>query len=108
VDPRRLSITQGEALERRLDTTPVQASTGLWMFRGEAYEADPDLTAEDVRALLLARQTKRRRAVDRAHAIAAMEDEVDLGRREPIPQDVKIAVWRRNQDAACTAGVRPT
>lgn len=69
----------------------------LWWFRGGFYVADGDLSAEDVAALALEQENRRRLKIEKAHALMAMREQLDSkARRQPIPQDVKVLVWQRD------------
>ena len=72
--------------------------TQLWLFQGKVHSTkDLDLTAEDVRALVNVEVNKRRLALEKAHALQAMTEQLDRPRqRERIPQDVRIEVWQRD------------
>jgi hypothetical protein len=64
-----------------------------WWFRDSFYWEDERLTAHDVMALVVERDTRRRRRLDRAHAALRREG---APRREPIPREVRLEVWRRD------------
>lgn len=70
----------------------------VWFFAGAAYTTDDaQLTAEDVRALANEKANRRRLQLEKAHAVQAVTANLDKRpRREPIPQDVKIAAWQRD------------
>jgi len=64
-----------------------------WWFRDSFYWEDEQLTAHDVMALVVERDTRKRRRLERAHAALQREG---LPRREPIPREVRLAVWQRD------------
>jgi HNH endonuclease len=66
-----------------------------WWFRDCFYWEDEGLTAHDVMALVMERERKRQRRLERAHA-AMHQDRVPTQRREPIPREVRLAVWQRD------------
>jgi hypothetical protein len=70
----------------------------LWVFEGNAYLAqDPDLTSTDVFALIRQESNTRRLALEKAHALQAMAEQLDTPRqRERITQEVRIEVWQRD------------
>lgn len=77
----------------------------VWAFRNRLFETDADLTADDVMALALEAENKRRLQLEKAHALMAMRQELDTkGKRQPIPQDVKVAVWQRDQGRCVECG----
>ena len=66
-----------------------------WWFRDRFYWEDDDLSAHDVMALVVEREQRKRRKLERAHA--ALHRELD-GRRAatPIPRALRLAVWERD------------
>lgn len=70
----------------------------VWVFEGKVFLAeDPDLTPEDVRALLNQDRNRRRLALEKAHALQAMSQQLDKPRqRERVPQEVRVEVWQRD------------
>lgn len=78
-------------------------STGIvaseWVHDNVVYEQtdDGDLSPEDVKALLLEKENRRRMKLEKAHALMAMREQLETrARRQPIPQEVKVAVWQRD------------
>jgi hypothetical protein len=69
-----------------------------WLYADVVYATtDPDLTADDVHALVNEQANRRRLQIDKAKAVRAMSQQ--LGSRAPrerIPHTVKIAVWQRD------------
>ena len=82
------------------------AVTPIWLFEGKVYLAfDPDLTAEDVRALLNQEKNKRRLALAKAHALQAMTEQLDKPRiRDRLPQEVRIEIWQRDSGRCVECG----
>ena len=74
-----------------------------WMFRGRFFWEDDGLAPEEVMALVHERQRRRRRRIDRAVDMMLAEEQAAGPRREPIPEDVRRAVFRRDggRCAAC-------
>jgi HNH endonuclease len=69
-----------------------------WWYRDTVYWTnDPSYTAADVKALLFARERQHQRKLEHAHALLAAGDAAAKRRREPIPRDVKLAVWQRDE-----------
>jgi 5-methylcytosine-specific restriction endonuclease McrA len=94
VRPRALA--EQERLQRRrpLALLAVEARQ-WWWFRDCFYWEDDGLTAHDVMALVVERERRRQRKLERAHA--ALQQELGgAPRREPIPRAVRLAVWRRD------------
>jgi hypothetical protein len=83
-------------------TTPlyvgVHEGTHHWLYQDRAYNStDSELTPEDVLALINEAANRRRLRLEKAHALQAMTEDLDQReRRQAIPQDAKIAVWRRD------------
>lgn len=66
-----------------------------WWFRDCFYWEDEGLSAHDVMALVVDRERRRQRKLERAHA--ALHQELNgVARREPIPREVRLAVWQRD------------
>lgn len=66
-----------------------------WWFQDCFYWEDENLTAHDVMALVMERERRRQRKLERAHA--ALRQEADPGpRRELIPVEVRKAVFDRD------------
>lgn|SRR5690625_3986757 len=70
-----------------------------WFYLQRCYRTkDPDLTPEDVLALIGEKENRRRIRLEKAHALKSMVDELDYGsRRTAIPRDVKLTVWQRDK-----------
>jgi 5-methylcytosine-specific restriction endonuclease McrA len=80
------------------EPVPLMEAAGRrwWWYRDRFYWEDEDYGPGDVVALVADRERRRRRRLDRAHA--ALHQEHDpTGRREPLPRDVRLAVWRRDR-----------
>lgn len=70
----------------------------MWLYRGKDYTAsDLDLTPDDVVALVNEADNRRRLQLEKAHAVQAMTEQLDVKvRRRAIPQDMKVMVWQRD------------
>jgi 5-methylcytosine-specific restriction endonuclease McrA len=66
-----------------------------WWFRDCFYREDDDLSAHDVMALVVERERRKRRTLERAHAALRREVDGDA-RRAPIPRELRLAVWQRD------------
>jgi hypothetical protein len=67
-----------------------------WVYQGRFWWDNDDLRADDVRALLYDREVKKQRKLQRAHAALQQGYAPPQMRREPISQEVKLAVWQRD------------
>lgn len=74
------------------------AGLHIWLYADRPYAtADPDLTSDEVDALINEQANRRRIQIERAHALRSMTEQLDVrARRERIPQAVKVAVWQRD------------
>jgi 5-methylcytosine-specific restriction endonuclease McrA len=94
IGPRRFAEA---ARAQRADPVLVLHVNGRawWWFRDSFYWEDDGLTPRDVMALLLERERRKQRRLERAHA--AMQQELaPASRREPIPRETRLAVWQRD------------
>ena len=97
-------LADQEALQREQPVALIEADgRRWWWFRDCFYIEDDGLTAHDVMALVVERERRRRRKLDRAHA-ALRQDMNGTPRREPIPRAIRLAVWER--DGGPVRGVR--
>jgi 5-methylcytosine-specific restriction endonuclease McrA len=94
VKPHELADLQ--LLQREQPVSLVQAEgRQWWWFRDCFYWEDDGLTAHDVMALVVERERRKQRKLQRAHA-AMQQDKNGVPRREPISRDVRLAVWQRD------------
>jgi hypothetical protein len=97
----RLLASQAEAPVAVL-TEPARKRS-WWMYRDEFYRDDEGLSALQVKALVLQRQDRRSRQLDRA--VAMMEgDLVAAAVRVPIADEVKAFVWQRDGGRCVSCG----
>jgi hypothetical protein len=88
------SLAALEQLQREQPVELIEAEgRRWWWFRDSFYWEDERLSAQDVMALVVERDTRKRRRLDRAHAALHREG---VARREPIPRAVRLEVWRRD------------
>lgn len=87
---KRLSAVQ---LERPVFLFQLQRRI-YWWFHDRIYWEDDGLAQSDVKALVLAREHRKQRELDRAHALMAAET-APGDNRQSIPKEVKQLVWRR-------------
>lgn len=66
-----------------------------WWFRDRFWWEDAGLVAADIRALVLDRERRAQRRLDRAHALMRSEADAAPLPRGGINRAVKLAVWER-------------
>jgi 5-methylcytosine-specific restriction endonuclease McrA len=67
-----------------------------WWYRDRFWWEDEGYGPDDVVALVADRERRARRRLDRAHAALRQEHD-SVSRREPLPRDARLAVWRRDR-----------
>jgi hypothetical protein len=76
-----------------------------WLFRNNIYSTKEDLEPDEIAALIGEQESKKRSTIARAKTVAAMTDQLDRrGQRQPIPREVKVAVWQRDQGRCVQCG----
>jgi hypothetical protein len=97
-DPRYLEISSDVFKADEATFLITKSSKHYWLYSKKVYMSrDPDLSAEDVAALASEETNKRRIRLEKAHALAAMTKQLDTrAKRQTIPQDIKTAVWQRD------------
>jgi 5-methylcytosine-specific restriction endonuclease McrA len=91
-----VQLLELECLQREQPVALIQANgRQWWWFHDSFYWEDDGLSGGDVMALVSERERRKQRQLDRAHA--AMQQDIDgTPRREPIPREVRLAVWQRD------------
>jgi 5-methylcytosine-specific restriction endonuclease McrA len=106
----RWSTRQIRRLEDRQSTEPVavlhKGARVYWWFEDRFYWEDDSLTAQDVLALVRDRERRNARRLENAHAALAHSAEPQPRRREPIPREIRLAVFERDggRCVQCEAG----
>lgn len=91
-----------QAFQEQAQTSPLRLATNdrqtFWWYKDDIYATEDEaLTAQDVMALALESENKRRLKLEKAHALMAMTQQLDTkAKRQPIPHEVKVAVWQRD------------
>lgn len=75
---------------------PSPSMPDYWLWQGRLYRATVKLDGDEFRALLADQALRTRKRIDKALATAASADQPTPTRRQPIPLDVKTAVWQRD------------
>lgn len=103
VDP---EVFARASTERQFDpvlVTSFQDRT-YWWYRDAIYWTNADYGSGDVKALLYARERRQQRELEHAHALMAAASAAPERKREPIPRDVKLAVWQRDEGRCVECG----
>ena len=83
----------------------IDRAAKLWIFRRQFYWEDEGYSAAQLRALLLDQEERRTRKVERAQSRLETRSAMDQPEgREPIPDDVKIFVWKRDAGRCVKCG----
>jgi hypothetical protein len=90
-----------------LSEEPRVGGRTYWLFREAVFSTVEELTPEEVRALLLEKENKAKARIARAMALMEQVDQLsDSGRREAIPDDVRMFVWQRDRGQCVVCGTR--
>jgi hypothetical protein len=99
--PVRLDPIWLSRARREQATDPVQVVSHrdrhYWWHRDAFYWTNAEHGNQDIKALLFARERQRERELEHAHALLAASTSPAARKREPIPKDAKLAVWRRDE-----------
>ena len=97
--PKSCSTSLFQTVQRGQRTQPqrlgIIAGKAYWLFEDHFYSDDEDLTQDDVLALVRDRERRKQRRLERARAGLAA-DGTETTRREPIPREVRLAVFERD------------
>lgn len=109
---RTLSAAEYAALLEEQMRTPVAVTESdterrrWWMFRNDFFCEDEGHSPAEMEALLLDRERKQRRRVERAMAAIYQQNEqrADTNKRQAIPDDIKMFVWQRDKGHCVKCG----
>src|SRR5258708_15878950 len=97
--PARISKRELDRQAAQQLTEPVSVlddgTRRYWWFHDRFWWEDAGLGADDVRALVLDRERRARRRLERAHALMHIDAEPPRVERGGISQEIKRAVWKR-------------
>lgn len=101
--PMRIDVSWQDELHAEQQSRPVSlARSGgrvWWWFEGEFYWESGGYSGRDVLALIRDRQRRSAQKLDRAHMLLNIDEGKTArprGRREPIPREVRRAVFERD------------
>jgi hypothetical protein len=75
-----------------------------WLFDSKFYKDSDNLSADEVKALLIARQKLTTQRINRAKSISALDSDPIISRRGAIPDDIKLLVWERDHGKCVKCG----
>ena len=75
-----------------------------WMFEGRFYWEEEGYSADEVKALVLAADRRRERRLEQAIALTSETVAEDSPARAPIPEEVRVEVWRRDGGRCVVCG----
>jgi 5-methylcytosine-specific restriction endonuclease McrA len=107
--PIRLSVEEYQHAVQQQEQEPVLIATYrdriFWWYDDVVYWTNNwDYDSEDVKALLFARERQHQRQLEHAHAVMAASTSPAARKRDPIPKDVKLAVWKRDEGRCVECG----
>lgn len=82
--------------------------TTWWWYQAEFYAEDDGYSAEEVKLLLWEAEQERERRFERLRREMAAGSGVEEARREVIPEDVRIFVWKRDGGKCVKCGSQET
>jgi len=82
----------------------LKDGTTLWRYKEQWFKAEPGLTDEDVKAVIVSRDLGRQQEIKKAKTIAAAGRMPDGSLREPIPKNVRLTVWERDHGKCRSCG----
>ncbi len=100
VDPETVAAAASAQQDHPRYVTTYSDRSYWWHQDAFYWTNCPELTGEDIKALLFARERRQKRELEHAHAVlAAASALLPERKRQPIPRDVKLAVFQRDEGA---------
>ena len=75
-----------------------------WMFKNEFYWEDEGFTENEVKALILDKVQQKKRKIENAIARTSNQKIKPANGRQPIPDNVKMFVWQRDNGRCVKCG----
>lgn len=98
--PQKLSSERYETLRTDHDAGPVLVAAfedrQFWWWGDDFYWDNGDYTADDVRAVVLEQKRRNQKQLERAHSVVAVGESGNNAKRQPISEEVRRLVWRRD------------
>ena len=98
--PHRLTEREYRDLDERRQATPVLVAAAgerqYWWWGEEFYWDNGRYTAQDVQAIVLKHERQNRKELEHARDLLAIEGVSPARKREPIPEEIRRFVFRRD------------
>lgn len=106
---RTMKVTKSAYRSKMLASLPVNVGRvgerTYWRYEQRFYWDNDGLTSDQVYALLVTRQQREDKRIERAQAMVAMgNDPRPTPQRGAIPDDVRQYVWQRDGGKCCNCG----
>jgi len=105
----KMTSEEYDSILQRQQNIPVKIVEGAnrrtwWMFKDDFYWENEGYAALEVQALILKRLRDKEKKLKRAKSLMEQDEAISSARREKIPEDVKIFVWRRDEGKCVRCG----
>ena len=95
----QLQVTQPVAVPRS-----TRHGETYWWYKNKFYVEDDGYSSEEVQLLLWQREERHQRKLERLRKEMLSDHAIEAARRETIPEDVRILVWRRDEGKCVRCG----
>lgn len=95
-------ISHGQEIEPQLIVS--YRDRFFWWYKTSIYWTNTDYNAEDIRALLFARERRQQRELEHAHAVLAASTSPAAQKRTTIPKEIRRSVWERDEGRCVDCG----